>query len=271
MIQAELLTETTELHFQKMLNDPRYRFQEKHNGHRLLICKQNGGLRWFNREGEPSSKNLPARLRQILLNHPLPTFVIDGELVKQLFHVFDALYLGDEELVHDPYEYREARYHAEFKGYAYILPVDTARTPEEKKLLWQQVEDSHGEGIVSKRMDARYCQGYAEQHFKLKFWKMADAIVIGPSPNSKDGIEIGMYDAKGRIQRISGCSMLVKAARKRRPQPGEVIEVRFLYATENHNIVQPTFLHIRTDKRAEQCKLTQLDPYINKNWIGANQ
>jgi ATP-dependent DNA ligase len=268
MIQAELLTESTEAAFQRMLLDPRFGFQEKHNGHRLVICKTGGQLVHYNRIGEQSSKRLPSNLRLTLMQHPLDNFVIDTELVGEHLYIFDSLYLGDEELVHDAYEYREARYHAEFSGYTHITPVPTARTADDKRLLWQHVLDIKGEGLCAKNMHKSYRMGRADQHFKLKFWKTADAIVIGPSPDSKDGIDIGMLDAKGRMHRISGCSMLVKAARKR-PMAGQVIEVRFLYATKEYHIVQPTMLSLRTDKMAAECKLSQLDPYINKNWAVA--
>lgn len=73
-----------------------------------------------------------------------------------------------------------------------------------------------------------------------------------------------MYDTRGRLQRISGCSL----RNKFNPQPGQVVEVRFLYATKERNIVQITLMSIRTDKRAAECKLSQLDQYINKNWVG---
>lgn len=269
MIQAELLTEATEATFKRLLTDSRFGFQEKHNGHRLVICKTGGTIAHFNRIGEPSNKRLPAKLRQTLLRHPLANFVIDAELVGEVIFLFDALYLGDEELVHDSYEYREARYHAEFTGYSDITPVATARTAEQKSRLWNAVLKANGEGLCGKNMTKPYRMGRADQHFKLKFWKTADAIVIGPSPDSKDGIDIGMLDAKGRMHRISGCSMLVKAARPRRPQPGDVIEVRFLYATKELHIVQPTMLSLRFDKKAAECKLSQLNPYINKNWVAA--
>jgi ATP-dependent DNA ligase len=262
-IQAELLTETTELHFQRMLTNPDYGYQEKHNGHRLMIAKQDGQLFWFNREGEKSSKALPIQVRHALLSHPLDTFVIDGELVKTTFFVFDALILGDEVITNDVYEYREARYHQEFDNHSKnLITVKTARTAAEKKALWEQVLAAKGEGIVSKNLRKSYRTGRAEQHFKLKFWKMADAFVIGPSPEGKDSVEIGMVNSKGQVHRISGCSL----RNKFNPAPGQVIEVRFLYATQERHIVQPTLLHLRNDKRAADCHLSQLEPYINKNW-----
>lgn len=266
-IQAELLTESTKSHFQRMLFDSRYGFQEKFNGHRLIICKENGALRTFNRVGESSSKALPPRVKFALLAHPLPAFVIDGEIVGSVFHLFDALILGNETLVHDDYEYREAQCHAAFDNYqsSVISVVYTARTAEDKRRLWDNIEATHGEGIVAKNMTATYKQGRAEQHFKLKFWKTADAVVIGPSPEDKDSVEIGMYDAKGRLHRISGCSL----RNKFRPKPGQVVEVRFLYATKEYHIVQITLLRIRFDKPAAECKLSQLDMYINKNWVKA--
>lgn len=264
MIQAELLTETDVSHFQRMLMDATYGFQEKHNGHRLIVCKQHGVLSFFNREGELSTKRVFLPLRKVLLEHPLSTFVIDCELVGNLLYIFDTLYLGDEELVHDTYEYREARYHAEFSHYAYIIPVVTARTPKEKKELWNRVESNRGEGIVSKNLRSTYQQGHANQHWKLKFLKSADAIVIGPNPEGKDSVEIGMLDARGKMRRISSVSL----RNKYHIQAGQVIEVRFLYSTKNFHIVQPVLVRIRTDKRAADCKLAQLEPYINKNWVG---
>ena len=267
MIQAELLTETNESHFQRMLLSAVYGFQEKHNGHRLLICKEDGTLRLFNREGEKSSKPLPLRVKNALLSHNLTGFVIDGELVGGTFYIFDALILGDEILVGDTYEYREARYHAEFEGYnTQLVPVETARTQEQKRRLWDAVLASHGEGIVSKNLKKSYRQGNAGAHFKLKFLKSAEVVVIGPSPEGKDSVEIGMWNSNGKMHRISGLSL----RNKYRVVPGTVLEVRFLYATKELHIVQPVLVHVRYDKKAADCKLEQLIPYINKNWINKN-
>lgn len=264
MVQAELLTQTDEKHFKRMLLDSKFGFQEKYNGHRLSIWKENGALRLFNREGKPSSKRLPYSLKQSLLSHPLAAFVIDGELVKDEFYIFDALILGDETLVEDAYEYREARYHTEFDGYsAHIKAVETARSPEEKRLLWDFVEATHGEGLVSKNMTAGYKQGRAEQHWKLKFIKECDCVVIGANAEGKDSVEIGMYDDRGNMHRVSGCSL----RNKFKVSPGQVVMVEFLYATKNKHIVQPVLISVRNDKNAADCKLSQLEPYINKNWV----
>jgi ATP-dependent DNA ligase len=263
MVQAELLTETTVPHFRRMASDPNYGFQTKYNGHRLIICKQNGNIRWFNRVGEPSNKPLSIPIRQALLNHPLDTLVIDCELVKTHLYIFDVLALGDELLTNNAYEYREVKYHAAFDDYVdCITPVVTARTLLEKDLLWKREEASQGEGVVAKNMSTPYRQGKSGAHFKLKFWKTADAFVIGPNPDEKDSVEIGMFDANGRVHRISGCSL----RNKFHPRIGDVLEIRFLYSTKNHHIVQPTLLHVRTDKTAGQCQLSQLDSLINKNW-----
>ena len=264
MIQAELLTETTELHFQRMLLTAVYGFQEKHNGHRLIICKENGALRLFNREGQSSSKPLSIRIKNALLSHPLAGFVIDGELVGGTFYIFDALILGDEIIANDVYEYREARYHAEFDGYStQIVPVETARTPEAKRLLWDAVLASHGEGLVSKNMNAPYKQGRPDQHWKLKFTKECDVVVMGPSPEGKDSVEIGVYDERGQLHRVSGCSLRGKF----RVAVGDVLTVRYLYASRDNHIVQPVLIRKRTDKGALTCDISQL--VKNKNFSAA--
>jgi ATP-dependent DNA ligase len=262
MIQAELLTDSTEAAFTRMLTDHRFGFQEKHNGHRLVICKTDGQIAHFNRIGEPSSKRLPAKLHRTLLNHPLENFVIDTELVGEVIFIFDALYLGSEELVHDAYEYREARYHSDFTGYADITPVPTARTAEQKTRLWKAVLRANGEGLCAKNMTKTYRMGRADQHFKLKFVKECDVVVIGPNPEGKNSIEIGLYDNRGKLHRVSGCSLRGKF----RLQPQQVVEVRFLYSTKDNHIVQPVLMRVRDDKKAEDCKLSQLKPFLNKNW-----
>ena len=262
MIKAELLTETTELHFKRMLFMSNYGFQEKHNGHRLMIAKQDRKLSWFNREGEVSSKNMHPHVRAALLAHPLSSFVIDGELVKNTFYIFDALVLGDEVLNHDQYDYREARYHQAFEHFSsQVKVVVTARTPEEKRLLWDAVLASHGEGIVSKGMDKTYKQGRADQHWKLKFTKECDVVVMGLSPEGKDSVEIGVYDERGQLHRVSGCSLRGKF----RVAVGEVLTVRYLYSTRENHIVQPVLIRKRTDKKADTCDIHQL--VKNKNFL----
>ncbi len=262
MVQAELLTETTEFHFKRMLSNPDFGFQEKHNGSRLMLAKQNGTLRCFNREGNVSSKPLPIQVRHALMAHPLSTFVLDGELVGTTFFIFDALILDDEVLNHDSYEYREARYHTLFTATKHMVPVKTARSMEEKRALWTQVVGYKGEGLVSKDMRKAYSTGRSGQHFKLKFVKECDVVVIGMNPEGKDSIEIGMYDDNGRLHRVSGCSLRGKF----HPAPQEVVEVRFLYATEKYHIVQPVLMRLRHDKKASECRLSQLKLHINKNW-----
>lgn len=267
MMQAELLTETTVSHFQRMLLSAVYGFQEKHNGHRLIICKENGALSLFNREGEKSSKPLSLRIKNALLSHRLAGFVIDGEMVGGTFFIFDALILGDEILVNDTYEYREARYHAEFDGYnSQLVPVETARTQEQKRQLWDEVLASHGEGLVSKNMTTAYREGLppescSDKHWKLKFTKECDVVVIGPSPEGKDSVEIGVYDDQGNLHRVSGCSL----RNRFHVIVGDVLTVRYLYATRENHIVQPVLIRKRTDKAAQTCGVSQL--IKNKNFL----
>ncbi len=264
MVKAELLTETTEEHFHRMALCLDYGFQEKHNGHFLTIVKENNTLNGFNREWSPSKKPLPFRIKQAFLSHPLPSLVVEGELVKNVFHLFDALILGSEVLVNDTYEHREAQYHAEFSNRSKsILPVKTSRTLEDKYRLWHTIVTSHGEGLVSKNMVKEYQPGLAGYHWKLKLWKTMDVFVIGKNLEGKDSVDVGVYDDRGQVHRVSSCGLRNKFD----PEPFQVLEVRFLYATQNHHIVQPKLLNIRDDKLARDCKLSQLEPYINKNWM----
>lgn len=272
MILAELLTEILNRRLdrrrfgfpeiERFTKDHRWGYQEKFNGERRIICKEGNSIRVFNRKGE-IGKSLPYNLVRLLLSHPLPQFVIDTEVVQnKTIHILDGLVLGDEQLVHDSYEYREARCHAEFDNFhASIRVVKTVRDEKGKRELLKHLWETNCEGVVIRRMDAIYKQERAGQHFKFKFWKELDAVVIGPSPEGKDSVRIGVYDERGRLHEICGVSLIGKV----RVAPGDVLVIKYLYATADLNIVQPTILKKRTDKSPRECTVTQLE--LNKNFM----
>jgi bifunctional non-homologous end joining protein LigD len=262
-LRAELLTEIGPQQAARLIQNPNYGGQEKENGKRRIVVRNGNQVFCFNREGE--KRNLPPAVVKIILQHHLTRFVIDTELcgtvIAPRVRIFDSLILGDELLGQQEYQFRLNRTHEEFDNFnPMFFVLYTARTPEEKLALCKKLYAENAEGMVFKRMDAIYKQGRAGQHFKLKFWKDADVVVIGPSPEGHDSVEIGVYK-NGKLHRISGVSLIGRE----RVKAGDVITVKYLYATKNLHIVQPIMLQKRDDKQPKACTADQL--VINRDMV----
>jgi len=263
-MQAELLTEVTPQQAARLIQDPNYGGQEKENGKRRIIVRNGNEVFCFNREGE--KRDLPPAVVRVILSHRLTRVIIDTELcgtkVAPRVRVFDALIFGDELLGQRPYWFRLDRTHEEFDNFhPMFFVLYTARTSEEKLALVKKLYAENAEGMVFKRMDAVYKQGRAGQHFKLKFWKDAEFVVIGPSPEGHDSVEIGVYKKNGKLHRVSGVSLIGRE----RVVAGDVITVKYLYATKGLHIVQPVMLQKRDDKQPKACTVDQL--VINRDMV----
>lgn len=260
-ILADLPVEADKAILTRLCPDPLWGYQEKFNGEYRTICKDSSGIHDFNREGDPA-KGLPSDLIAALLKHPLPQFIIAGELVgNKSLKLFDALILGDEICAPETYEYRESRYHQEFDGYSnLILPVVTARTMEAKAQLVMQLLEDGAEGVIVRDMMAPYVEGKSGQHKKVKYWKTLEAIVVGPSKKHRNSVRLACYDDRGVLHEICGASTIGKEPVKK----GDIVEVKYNKGTANLHIMEISMQRVRTDKRPEQCLLSQI--VVNKDF-----
>jgi ATP-dependent DNA ligase len=265
-LMPELLQEEPISSIQKYIKDSRYGFQEKYNGKRRVIIRDGGYVYCLNKESEV--RDLPRSLAAKLLSHPLDRFVLDCELMQdESLKVFDALILGKHLLGGEEYTTRLDMIRTAFGKFAYIEVASLVVTESEKRQFAQRLEGENAEGIVVRRLDATYKQGDSRQHFKIKFWKTVDTVVISFERTDAAGhptsVNIGCYDKKGQLQRISGASLIGKDPSIR---PGSVLEVKFLYSTPTGHIVQPAILGVRDDKSPASCTMDKVLKYRNKNW-----
>lgn len=256
-IKAQLPTNIGLDGLQRLASNPDWGWQRKYNGDRRTIKKEAGRIQDFNRDGKPG-KGLPQNIVNALLKHPLPQFLLDVEFVHfgrhDTIYIFDTLILGDEFVACEEFEYREARYHAEFDGFAScIVPVDTARTQEEKTAMFVQAAQDGCEGIVAHDMRAIYEEGRSTHAFKFKFWKTLDAVVIGADPKGHHSVRLGCYDERGTLHEICGVKII-----DIHPKKGDVVEVKYNKGTKNLHIMEIHLERIRTDKSAKACTLDQI-------------
>lgn len=186
---------------------------------------------------------------------PVGNYVLDGELLwTGVFWAFDLLDQPSETLQARRIALEALAEELEFGSRIRLLPQ--ARGLEDKLTLFKRVYAQGGEGVILKHIGKKYEYGKRVVHqLKLKFTKTVDCIVTARNVNGKNNARLAVYE-DGVLRDIGGCSMIGKPD----AQVGDVVEVKYLYATEDLDIYQPTLLKIRTDKAASDCLLDQLTP-----------
>lgn len=129
-----------------------------------------------------------------------------------------------------------------------------------KRALMQRVERMGGEGIVLKLKTGKYRPGArSRDQLKVKFRKTCDCVVTARNQGRQANAVLAVYDAAGVLRQVGKCSMIGKPD----AQPGDVVEVAYLYATDAQQLYQPSLVRLRPDKAPRDCLLDQLVP-VNK-------
>lgn len=122
------------------------------------------------------------------------------------------------------------------------------------------------EGVILKRADSRYDRGNRSPNWlKAKFVVTAEVVVLAVRDDGKESASLGMVSGSKVIE-VGRCSLIGKP----NVIPGDVVEVRYLYALNpaRPRLYQPTLLRVRTDKSVEECTLDQLR-FTNKTVMEA--
>lgn len=152
----------------------------------------------------------------------------------------------------------------------------------DKRWMLTNCRRNNVEGVVFKHLDAPYRTDgkRTDRVLKYKFVKTADVIVIreSRSRNSEgrevgsiafgvtagpeagwDGIEIVEYDngQQAGVKEIGTCSVIGKP----HVEPGDVIEVAYLYRAATGGLIQPRMTRIRHDKSPRECGIDQFVSY----------
>jgi ATP-dependent DNA ligase len=95
---------------------------------------------------------------------------------------------------------------------------------------------------------------------KAKFTETADCIVLEPRREGKLSTSVGLFH-DGELIDIGSVKMRDEDLDK--IKPGDVIEVRYLYATLDYRLYQPVWHGFRDDKSPDECTTEQLK-FVNK-------
>ena len=189
--------------------------------------------------------------------------MFDGEIVEDVYVLFDLPVVGDKVKIADPYEFRRDVLDTFFEGWApaaCIQLLPSWRTSADNTLGAELMESTNREGVMVKDKDAPYLPGKRSRRvLKAKFTKAIDCVVRRVGVDGKENVELAVIEGTaGTYQRpIGAASTIGKPA----VVVGDVVEVKFLYAVDPRNprLVQPTILRRRDDKSPSECTFDQLD------------
>ena len=254
-IHCQLLNPIEETQVGKLIEDPAYWMQEKWDGRRLLIRKQDGKVTGINKLGLAVALPEPLMLDA---NHCDMDFILDGEAIGDMLCVFDVLLIGDEEIGGCRYTERLLRLMnllASFQHPAMHL-VETHFTAADKRDAFERLKAANAEGVVFKHVDAPYIADRpASGGPQLKYKFCATASFIVGKINAKRSVTLQLLDGNTLV----GAGNVTIPPNHEIPAPGWIVECRYLYAfKESGCIYQPVYLGVRDDIRAEECTTAQL-------------
>ncbi len=257
-ILPQLLNPVAEERLPLLLDGRAYCLQAKHDGRRLLVTKSGDQVTGINRRGFLCG--LPLALEQVLRLVP-DEFVIDGEAVDDVLHVFDLLEWRGKEIRPLPYRERlRCLLDLLMDGPGFESPhirwVETHVEPALKNSCFDRLKRIGAEGVVFKQLSAPYTPGRPSADGpQLKFKFVESASVIVRKINEKRSVAIALFD-NGRLVPAGNVAIPMNQPV---PEKGQVIEVRYLYAMrESGALIQPRSLGVRDDITPEECTRHQL-------------
>lgn len=242
---------------ERVLTDDTWWCQQKLDGDRVLFQVEDGKATALNRSGEIRINLVPRDVTRQFNGMP-GSWVFDGELLSD-----GSYWLFDLPLAHvhirpsDPYRFRLVvleRFFAGWQPDPCIRLLPTARSAEGKRTLLATVMDQGGEGVIFKSTEAPYRPGRRSQMMlKAKFTKTADCVVIDVGRDGRANCHVGLFD-DGQLVEVGS----IGTAGRTPVKVGDVVEVRYLYASEDRRLYQPVLMAVRTDKGPGECAIDQL-------------
>lgn len=242
----------------ELLQDAEFCLQEKFDGKRLLVRKAGNVIEGINRKGLAVA--LPESLSRAVGETIDADCLLDGESLGESLVVFDLLEADGRDLRSRPYIDRLTALDGLIESAVagdIVQIAPTAIGGSAKTALLRKLRETNAEGGVFKRLDAPFIpgrDGHRDQ-FKHKFHETA-SFVAGSSNPGRRSIALSLLDEDGRLVPAGNVTI---PPNHPVPQPGTVVDVRYLYAfRESGSVYQPVYLGERDDVEPAECSTGQL-------------
>jgi bifunctional non-homologous end joining protein LigD len=258
---AQLLTAIDDdADLDRFLGDDAMLAQQKLDGVRVLVTVTPDGLVATQRDGKVTQlASTKAFAGLAYLPHDT---IVDGEVMGDAYWLFDVLQLAGTDVrargYLDRWQLLDGELEPALTGDARVLPIASGK--KAKRSLHDKLRKASAEGIVFKQREAPYTHGRVTTQRKYKFVKSADVII---TENAGNAYQMAVFDGRtlfevGRV--FAGTTNASRKELDARLARGEkpVAEVKYLYATDDHQLFQPVFVAIRQDKVAKACLRDQL-------------
>ncbi len=259
---AQLLTPIDDDELARFLGDDKMIAQQKIDGQRVIAHVGPDEIMVTNRDGQKTKVDMSAFAGLAYLPHGT---VVDGELMDDGYWLFDILELAGEDVRERGYLERWSLLDGELEpaltGDVRIVPIASGKPAKQK--LHDRLRKAGAEGLVFKHRDAPYTPGRPASggtQRKHKFIKSADVVIL---ENAGNAYLMAVYDGKQLFEvgkvfagTTNASRKLLDAALGKGGKP--ICEVRYLYATDDHQLFQPVFVRTRDDKAAKECLRAQL-------------
>jgi len=236
------------------ISDDNWIAQQKFDGNRFLLGKEDQSLIGYNRKGLKA--NIPTEIwNGTKINKD---FLIDGELVGEFFYVFDILEYEKENLRDLPFISRnrilkDLVLEINCKN---IINSEIYQTKNEKIEAHKNFLKNNYEGIVFKKKTAGYYVGRPASggdYLKHKFYSTCSCIV--KEINNKRSVALSLYEKR----KVVDAGNVTIPINFEIPNVGDIVEIKYLYARKQSGaLYQPVYLGVRTDIDAKDCVQTQL-------------
>lgn len=256
-MKVQLLSEISESLLDKYLYSNDFALSQKLDGRRGLVVRSDSKTICFGRSGLEAAlpKNLESDFMKVKSD-----WVFDGEIINDQYHIFDVLRYPGGSIVNRPWIERNDLLKTVLNNFSEdVKIVKQSLTVDDKIEHFKQCKSADAEGVVLCNILSSYKAGRrSSQSFKYKFIKTIDCIVIDKSINDKENLVLGLYDNNGTLLDVGKVSAITGSGKNYDFKIGDVVTVKYLYATKSYRLYQPVYPVIRKDKEAKECLISQM-------------
>lgn len=242
----------------KLVSNDRWACEPKVDGHRVLIHVHDHKVNYIARSGLPF-EGVTGSIRKTFGDYGAQglDLIVDGEFIPSTgeLWLFDCMKADDHVSASDPFDVRRGVLERlRWPEHIKVLPSCTTEIDKAKLIL--DIKKRCAEGVIFRDRQAPYLPKRCDRLLKYKFRYTCDVVISDRGRDGKDNFGMEVYDPDGSPVDVGTVSALTGDGPS--CDVGDVVEVTYLYASDDDKLTQPVTPRRRTDKSPAECTLDQL-------------